>query len=437
MPSFGSLTLTLCLALPNLALAGSATELISGEVYSEKWIVILGSYENNTDVPASLSKLQAKPKLATGLARIDSSEFKGLMPCYQVLIAGGFKSKKAARALHRKLKKIGVDAYFKNAGKWVGKLAKLQAYCKRRGAKPPKVACGNLHWVERWDGRTFMQVPVEEPVFKRLTQNAPQTKPLGKSMEAWTAKLQNEVIGPYRTKTPFKLYGQDASEPVASCMLDHFVLLTRGTPHFGWMQMHEEEGKKPKKPGCGEPALFAELKCNKSGQALFAVADGHRGPRFYKKLQTVPGGGDQVVAALKKSATWQAALDMAGKEARDQKRELKEQIATFAYRAGTRTVVLAKLSLVTGDGMTECGADDLRLDLRALVEVDPRSGTVKRELLPLTETEQSTVKGVIDADGSGALYLLETLFPNTTRLVPADHAGAGCAIEYAFCDCPC
>ena len=248
------------------ALAGDADPartLVSGKPYGGKWVLILGSHTNSTDVPDSLPKLAKHPDLMKSVARIASSEFKNLMPCYQVVIAGAFDSKKQARKRWKKLKAIKVDSYFKNTGKWVGAQPKVEAYCARKAKGQAVGACGSLRWVERWGKdakRRFLMVPVDKVVLERLKEKAKARKPVDGDVTVWRTPLANEVVGEIRKGNAFDLYAVDKAAKRATCKVSGFALLTRGQPHFGWIQMAEQ--KKPKRPGCGSPVVFAELRCD-------------------------------------------------------------------------------------------------------------------------------------------------------------------------------
>jgi hypothetical protein len=410
-----------------------ALKLVTGEAYSQKWIVILGSFTDPGEVPGGISKLARHPDLFEQVARISSTRFKGLMPCYQVVIAGAFATRKEARAHWKRLKKLGVKSYFKNAGKWVKQQPGVEAYCERRGKKS-RGACGGLHWVEKHAKRIFMKLQVDDVVAERIKAKTGASRPLDASLDVWGAPVRNKVVGVYRKGAGYQVFEADRSQTATTCTIGRFHLLTRGTPHFGWYQEFQQSKKKPMKPGCGSPELFAELSCSEElDRPQLAVARGESPLKVYERGSKL---SPEVVAALEKvfrqSGSYPQSHKQAEKEAGERKEKLVEEFGLSVYRQGTRTVVLAKVLLKTGQGETACGAEDVRVDMVGLAELKDA-----RILHPLEAVDESTIQGVVSTGAKGDLYLLEQLFPNTRRLKPLGHDRHGCEITIDFCDCGC
>ncbi len=428
----------LALALSSPALAGGpGRELVSGKPFGGKWVLILGSHTNSTDVPEGLAKLSKHPELMKSVARIASSEFKNLMPCYQVVIAGAFDTKAQARKRWKKLKAIGVKSYFKNAGKWVGAQPKVEAYCARKAKGPDTGGCGTLRWVERWGKdaqRRFLMLPVDEVVLDRLTAKAAAPRMLDGDVTVWRTGLANDVAGGVRKGDAFDLYAVDKAAKQATCKVSGFSLLTRGQPHFGWIQMAEQ--KKPERPGCGSPVLFAELRCEKDpGFVELAVAAGTQGPRI---LEPMPLSDDQkrrLTQVLKRVPSFEKLRAKAEAEAAKRGQPLREQISLDGFKSGDISVAVVSLVWMTGDGMVECGGDDLRLEYKGIGGWKP--GGKISVVVPFQERDQTTVRGLLYEPEGNTFKLIEQVFPSTTRIEPLGRDGNTCEIGLDFCDCPC
>ena len=111
------------LLLVSLALAQELTP----DQRSNHWLVIVHSSkteaepyitaEYETSTAPVIEKLRSAG--ITPMA-LNSSRYKQLMPCWNILIAGSSAKKSTARSLSRKLTAAGIDNYVKQAGKYVG-----------------------------------------------------------------------------------------------------------------------------------------------------------------------------------------------------------------------------------------------------------------------------------------------------------------------------
>src|SRR5262249_32474765 len=124
----------------------------------------------------------------------------------------------------------------------------------------------------------------------------------------------------------------------------------------------------------------------------------------------------------------------ATREAKQQNAELhvKHEVRTFATTK--RTMILVDSELYTGEGNNMCGAEDVRVDVRAVYELE--KGKLGRALFHPHAIEASEVSGVFDLSNDGHIELMEKLFPERREVVGEDGVSA-CTIEIPFCDCPC
>jgi hypothetical protein len=396
--------------------------------YGDKWLVILSSSRQKGEEPKSLDTLRKHPDLGTNLERLSSSQFRGLMPCFEIVVARAFADQNEAKAFSKRLKKLAVDNYVKNAGSYVGVRDELERYCERpptRGA-----GCGDAHWVERHGERTFMMLPSDPVMLDRISVQARPPKMLDGDHRVWISPLSSKQIGAYRIGQTYEVRESHSD----ACSITRFALLTRGTPHFSYLQNAQNEP--PTAPGCGSPELFAELDCAVSGDDLTFP----RGGKVTRYSNNGPRGSlvEPVLAALRRSAspvTLDNAYTTAQRGAAERKAELREYQDVHLFETDQRRVGLYTLSLQTGEGLTDCGADDVRIDLAALVELSA-DYEVTSVLMPAREMSE-TISDILDVGADGSLELvLETKFPHSRELLPVS-GGPYCGVVVPFCDCGC
>lgn len=408
----------------------AATEAAWGNQY---WIIVASNEEPNQNPPA-LEALRAHPELHAQIARLSSTHFKNLKPCLEVIIAGARADKTEAVAYSKQLKALGIDNYVKNAGAYVGAQPKVDAYCSER-KNPPQPAspsCGDLSFVEMWSAKLFLQM--------RDGGTATESgKATALDHRAWIAPVAEKAIGEVKIGDAFRVFDAGSSEPVVSCKVARFVMLTRGTPHFSYGRNEEGEVVEPTAPGCGSPELFAELACElpegfPEDAQLYAIGSKAKAPMVFELSSLGAALEAEAVALAKKSDGYREAAEKARADAKAEESELEETHTFRVYKNGKRSVALVELELFTGEGNTMCGAEDVRVDLRGVFEISGEH--LGSAIIPVHTVEQSEVHGVLDADGDGHLELFESSFPDHRELVGEDGSSA-CSIEIDFCDCPC
>ena len=125
---------------------------VDGAEYSEAWLVILASSAQPGETPAALATILAEPEAFPGATpiRLDSSRYKGLMPCFEVVAALATPEQATARALSEILRERGLDHYIKNTGRWVGERPAVEESCARQARGESSHCPGGLRFFEVW-----------------------------------------------------------------------------------------------------------------------------------------------------------------------------------------------------------------------------------------------------------------------------------------------
>ena len=212
--------------------------------YSGKWVVILGSNKKPGVIPDGIDV--ANPP--DGVVTLDSTEFKGLSPCYEVVVAGGFTAMRDAVAKSNTLKAEGIDNYAKKAGKWVGKQPAVTAFCEGELEPSTAVCPENVRFVEEYAGRSFVHLGLNPVLQERILEGAPPPKTL-EGASSWISLLPNDVVGDFKK-------GESLGIDEA-CTITGFVALTRGRPHFGWYQNTDQKSPAVANPWCSRRSRTA------------------------------------------------------------------------------------------------------------------------------------------------------------------------------------
>jgi hypothetical protein len=214
--------------------------------YGGKVLVMLSASLVPGEQPAGL---QTAAKL-TGQApvRLSSTMFKGLMPCYEIVVAGAYPDAAAAKAAAAKLKAAGVDVAVKPAGAFVGPRPELAATCAALAKPAP------LDEQVAFLDPVGLRLPLPEAVEDAALQGAPAVRSQGGSLSVWSAPLPHRTIGRYAIGQ--HLAGFNHSQGPVDCVIEGFSVGVVGEPHFGWV-----EAGAHKTPSCGSPAAHATLRC--------------------------------------------------------------------------------------------------------------------------------------------------------------------------------
>lgn len=438
--SVSLLTLCLC-ALESWDVVAQQHQRRSASSYADQWLVILSSSKQQGVVPAGLLLLQQNPSLGARVARLSSSEFKGLMPCYEVVVAQAFSSKKKAVQFAKKLQRLKIDHYLKNAGKYVGIQRHVEAHC-RGEAQPTSFQCGAMRWVEEHKGTLFLHLPLADALAQRVQPISVRPKQWKGSLTTWIAPTASRRVGGYEIGKKYNIFSLKQNNSVATCAIKRFVFLTRGQPHFGWMQTHSQ-GRKPKAPGCGEPVLFAQLSC--APQTLprglrfdFALPVEHKTPAMYLEQPTTPQ--PQQLAQLQelflKDDGYHKTLAKATQDAEKKKETLRRHFSFRSFAGLGRTLFLFQVRLQTKEGNVFCGAEDVRMDLYGVAEKSA-SGQLK-QLQPLVGLEaDQKVEGLFDLESDGRFEVLLSSFYSKRSIIRSVTGQSACSITVSFCDCSC
>ncbi len=402
----------LAVALASLLVAATPPR-VDARPYGDRHLVILASVPEGSEIRAPAGAEAVK---GVSLVRLRSLELKGLMPCYDILVAGAFPQRKPALALVRALKKRGVDAYAKNAGRYVGSQPAVAAHCEAARRGPGKTACGSW-FVESHAGRPFLLIDPDATV-----EGSQAPKMLDGDRSVWTAPLAAPSHGGFGPGTAVQLYAWSGT-PAGRCTVRRVVALTRGTPHFSY-----GEESAPTAPGCGSPQPAAELACPDGAPegGAFALPVDQAPPVAFERADSKDDGRDLRAAVLATEAG-RAALAEAKRAAQARGQPLIEQLESTLWRAERREVRVVRLRLITGDGDDQCGADDVNEGVFAVFDGPGDTAAFA------WRGSWSEVVGV-RAPG-GRLELVETRFPGTTLVRRAD--GEACRADVAFCDCGC
>lgn len=403
------------------------------EALSDSFLVILMSSPTPKAMPQALATLADHPELASQVVRASSSWFQGLMPCYEITIAGAFEHRRQATALSRQLEGLGVDNYVKQAGRYVGSQRVVEAWCRGDHA-PRHQGCGELRFVEVHDGRAWLWLAADPVVTERALEGAESPQPLG-GLRAWSSSLSAETIDEYDEKQRWQLYAPTTGQKLDKCSVAGFAAITRGQPHFGYL----EQQPTPTGPGCGEPELFASLACKETPRdlPLVALPSDHEEPVLYTPLAALRDIEleDDAKALATRDPAFTKAFQRAHRHANERSEPLQQLVTLRGFVAPDRKVLLVELRLQTGDGVVWCGQDDVRVDLSALFEWT-KDGNLGANLIPFRVHENVELIGMIDVDADGTPELLQRRWPNEIELWRAG-SEEPCAIAQAYCDCPC
>ena len=232
-----SLTVGLLLGLPAAA---------APDGHGDRVLVILSAKTERGHVPAGLDRAAALP--GVDIERLDSSQYRNLMPCYELVVAGSRATVAEARSLAATLRDAGIDHTIKPAGRFVGPRPELDSACKAMGTPTES---GDQHVVFG----QLLGIPVAVPdlVADRATQDAPPL--VARSEEAWSAPLPAQTVGAWSVGEPVS--GWSYARGPLECTIDHFALGVEGTAHFGW-----REAGLSAPPPCGPEQLVADLSCS-------------------------------------------------------------------------------------------------------------------------------------------------------------------------------
>lgn len=385
----------------------------NGADYSGQWLIILASNKELGQKPEGASLLEASD-IEHQLVTLDSSQFKALMPCYEVVVARSFADRKAAIAYSRQLTAAGIDNYPKNAGDYVGVQPGVEAYCAGERAEVAAACPGQVRMITQVDGRSWAHLGLDPALEEPLLASAPAPKALDESKSAWESPLSVEHAGPWKKGQAVAVRGPGSAQ---ECTITGFSALILGQPHFGWYEYSDDQST----PGCGSPEVYAQLSCE--GGVLMAPAGGQE-PLVYEDMGEDPSQLPAILAKL------EGLDDLRAEAAPDVEGGMPlEEHTVMVHEAEGRRVASVHLDFRSGDDYW-CGGPDVRTEAVALVDLG--SGEVL--LQPSRVFEVNGVM-VVDVDDDGTPELMLDHFPSVTTILGA--GGQVCEISQEYCDCAC
>lgn len=376
-----------------------------------RWFVLLSSKLEPGVVPPGLAIMGTKPELAGHPARLSSTWFKNLMPCYEIVVADSFPATKdgkaAALAWSAKLTAAGVDNYVKAAGDFVGERPELDGYCASV-REPPSSPQG-------WWFVDELGVPVTVDPTVEAQLPTPPLQPESDSYEVWRASLPVRNLGSWQVDQ--ELVGVTATG-TTRCRVKGFVRGVVGTPHFGALQ----EGP-PKGPACGEAGLRASLDC-----AALVVLPATATPTVWSAARAssppwLSNFQRQAAAELKEDRD-AAAAQVAGTG-----QKVEEEWTATRYTSGAHDAWLVQVQIQTGEGNWYCGGEDYLAQRSWWVSA---AGQV---WAGAENTLGERIVAVADLDGDHRPELL--LDEEISGSHRAWSGTTEARLDRAYCDCPC
>lgn len=391
---------------PALAFLAHAAELAppapAPEAHGQKWLVLLSAKVERGHVPPGLARAAAVP--GTRLVRLDSSAYKNLMPCYEIVVAGSFVDVAQARALAGQLQAVGVETALKHSGVFVGPRPELERACATLADPPP--ASGQV----AFGGELGVAVSLPPEVATRALQDAGPL--VSRSETAWSAPLPAQTVGTWSVGSAVSAWSYD--EGPLDCAVTGFAAGVEGTAHFGWRAAGLSAP-----PPCGEPRVTATLSCSPD-----VVAP--PGTELTVARWTAPWGPSWP------PGLWPAAAKLEA-DVRAQVSSDTKVYVEWSRRAATlqdRQLWVYVLKITTGDGEWVCGGPDF---MSTHVGVADREGAAWGGL---TETTGADVVGLLVPADGGAPWV------DTVDIITGSHRvvrdGAVVAEHpRGYCDCPC
>jgi len=382
--------------------------------YADKWLVILSSSRERGITPPGAEGLE-------GLIRLDSSLFKGLMPCFEIVIAGAYDDRTEAVARTKALSDEDIDSYAKQSGAYVGDDPRLADYC----SAPPTACTGDYRFVETYGETPFMHLALDDLATERATEDAPEAKRMGEAL-VWRTDLSAQRIEDWAIGQ--KIGGWSADGASQACTIRGFAALTRGTPHFGWYDGDQ------KTPGCGRPEVFATLDCD-GPVHLAAPADGPvlkiSPVSTEKPSPQATGFGTEV---LQRDPTYQSLHTQARQQANDRGEDLQEEILVREITHQKHVYLLITAHLTTADGNDRCGGEDVNIVVAGVAR-GPDETRRGENVVPFHEAGEDEIQALID-DGTRSISVLKRSWPQR-HAVTTRKGTEICAVDIDYCDCDC
>lgn len=369
--------------------------------YGNRWLVMLSAKVERGYVPDGLTTASTLPDVV--LRRLDSSAFKNLMPCYELVVAGSFATVDEARALGQRLASAGIDHALKNAGAHIGDRPELKAACAAMRSPPKHTATYALA------GQLGAPVPVPEAIADRALVGAPDLT--ARTEESWAAPITAQTVGPWTVGA--NVHAGSYARGTETCTVTGFLAGVEGTAHFGW-----REAGLSHPPPCGETRPVATLSC---------AADVVTGP----DVPLATGVWTDAWTDASDPGVWPE-VAQATRAAVDATEERDPITATWKRRTARldgQDISVYTLRIISGDGEWVCGGGDYMASYVGMVGPSGRMGG-------WFETTGAEVQGIFRiGDQHAPSVHTRDIITQSDRV----HEPGGQLTEQArgYCDCPC
>jgi hypothetical protein len=163
-----------------------------------------------------------------------------------------------------------------------------------------------------------------------------------------------------------------------------------------WYTPEGEPTGEPTGPGCGQPALWARLRCDGPLTATLAVPEGVRPPVEVESFTPLAEAAlVPFAAAIRALPRFSENRADAESQAGERGTAVTEQIEARRYETGAASWILVDASVWSGDGMNYCGGDDVFHRGLVVLSAD---GRVLTELWVDDYTE---ITGLFDVENDG------------------------------------
>ncbi|MDG1481539.1 MAG: hypothetical protein P8R54_18225 [Myxococcota bacterium] len=380
------------------------------ESYEDTWMVVVHTSRTRGELPATWDALVAISRDGARPERLESSHFKGLLPCDEIVVAAGIPEREGALLLSEGLRVSGVDNYVKNAGAYVGPDPRMAEACSttalpaHSGAQLAVSRGGVLH----------LPLRLPDTVHARALEGADEPH-ASEDKTRWTAALPVQAVGEIELGMMFTAVGLDGM--AQECSVSGFSVLTEGQPHFSDLQDGTLDA-----PGCGTPRIHAVLSCDAPEVALVVPRE-EAPPRVHGLTEAAPGVFSET---LRSEDSFQALYRTLTAQASELGVPLSEASAGSVVSGSSLRRV--GLHLTTGEGLDVCGGADLSAPLHAITDAE---GAV---VMPFVSLPWRTPIGI--AQEGGAWRWIVRDWTGSWALLDA----TGAVLDHwerEYCDCSC
>ena len=322
--------------------------------YGDAWLVLLQSSKEDGKVPESWAALSAAGIEGVAPERLDSGHYKGLMPCYEIVVAMGTADKSAASTISKALTAAGVDNYMKNAGPYIGPDPRIEAACSATASND---APDGVRIAVSRDGALRVPLDLPEALAERALAGLTVSM-RGEDPSAWSASIPVQTIGEVSVGQTFTVAADGAAR---DCAVTGFEAVQEGQPHFSYIDTTELLSR----PMCGQMMAHAVLDCDSSIGAALVVDAGTAAPSLHI---LPPLSLRELAPEVRQHDSFAAVHAELTAQAQGMEEALSEEIAAADIDGTGLTWLRAQLT--TGEGLDFCGNNDINAVLVATLDAD-------------------------------------------------------------------